>query len=263
MTNPLHTLAASCFCFVTACPGMATIGLQIREGRPVVDGVYVNGQGPYRFLVDTGSTLNHLDRRVAEKIGLQETFHTTLLTSTGGTAASGGSGIEVTLDSVRASGQNFLFAGMEGIEQTWPDVKGVLGQEFLSHFDYLLDMRGRKLEFGQRECGAKATQTAYRMDHGRPVVATSLGWLLVDSGAPRITRFAIKATEANLEMRTATGTVKVGTIFSSLTIADRTFWRGEAIVVPHAAESAIDGMLPVSLFRSIYVSNSEGYIVFE
>jgi hypothetical protein len=31
--------------------------------------------------------------------------------------------------------------------------KGVLGQQFLSHFDYFLDMRGKQLEFGRHDAG--------------------------------------------------------------------------------------------------------------
>lgn len=64
-------------------------------------------------------------------------------------------------------------------------------------------------------------------------------------------------------MRTITGTAQLGTVVSVLRIADYTFWRGDAAAIPHPAESGIDGLLPVSPFRSVYVSNSKGYIVFE
>lgn len=268
MTSSLRTLIlrsrlAACFWLVAAGPTTSAMTVQIRDGRPVADGVYLNGHGPYRFLVDTGCSLNHLDKRVADEIGLGETLHTTLTSSTGAAAVSGGSGIEVALDSARAGNRIFLFAGLDRIQRTWPDVKGILGQDFLSHFDYLIDVRARKLEFGPHEFRGRAIRTAYRIDHGRPVVSTSLGWLVLDSGSPRLMRFGIEATRTTLEMRTLTGTAALGTVTSVLRIANNTFWRGDAIAIPHAAESAVDGMLPVSLFRSVYVSNSGGYIVFE
>ena len=124
-------------------------------------------------------------------------------------------------------------------------------------------MRGKQLEFGQRELGSKVTQAPYRIDHGRPVVSTSLGWLVVDSGIQRVTRFGVKATEAAFEMKTLSGTAQLGTVSSTLTIAVRTFWRGDAMVVPQSPEAGVDGLLPTSLFKSVYVSNSEGYVAFE
>ena len=136
---------------------MAAIGLQIREGWPAVDGVDVYGQGPYKFLVDTGI---HLESSRQESGGEDRTAGDLSHHAPHVDGRHGGFrriGNRSDTRTVRAAGQYFLFAGIEGIEQTWPDVKGVLGQEFLAHFDYLLDMRGRKSEFGQREC-AKAPQ---------------------------------------------------------------------------------------------------------
>ena len=259
----LLQLFAACLVFGAICANLGAMNVQIREGRPVVDGVYVNGHGPYRFLLDTGATLNHLDTKLAKSIGLAETFRTTLTSSAGVIPVSGGAGIEVTLGSARTDQQTFLFAGLDTIQQNWPDVQGILGQDFLSHFDYLLDMRGKQLEFGHREFDVKRVQAPYRIDNGRPVVCTSLGWLVLDSGAHSLTRFGVTASEATLEMRTLSGTVKLGTISSTLTIAGHTFWRGDAVAVPQSAEKSSDGLLPTSLFRSVYVSNSQGYIIFE
>jgi hypothetical protein len=64
-------------------------------------------------------------------------------------------------------------------------------------------------------------------------------------------------------MKTLSGTAQLGTVSSTLTIAVRTFWRGDAMVVPQSPEAGVDGLLPTSLFKSVYVSNSEGYVAFE
>lgn len=47
-----------CSLSVAAGPLYAGVKLQIREGRPIVDGIYVNGHGPYLFLIDTGTNVN-------------------------------------------------------------------------------------------------------------------------------------------------------------------------------------------------------------
>jgi hypothetical protein len=73
----------------------------------------------------------------------------------------------------------------------------------------------------------------------------------------------MQGIEGAFALRTMSGTTQLGTVFSNLTIAGHSFWRGDAMALPQSAEAGTDGLLPTSLFKSIYVSNSGGYIVFE
>jgi hypothetical protein len=263
MSKLLQILTMSGFIFAMNCFSAEAINIQIRDGVPVVDSVYVNGHGPYRFLVDTGATLNHIDLKLAKSIGLSETIHTELTTSVGVIPVSGGTGIEVVLGPARQDRQTFLFAGIDTVQKRWPDVQGMLGQEFLSHFDYFMDMRGKELQFGQHESGGKVVRASYQIDHGRPVISTSLGSLVLDSAALGLIRFGLTPDQITSELRTMSGTKQVGTVFSTLTIEGCSFWRGGATALPKSAEAGVDGLLPVGLFKSVYVSSSEGYVVFE
>jgi hypothetical protein len=164
----------------------------------VVNGVFVNGQGPYRFLVDTATTYNHLDPDLARSIGLKPGFRSQLTSLIGMIEAPGTSGVEVASGPVRAHEQKFLFAGMETVHQLSPDIQGVLGQQFLSAFDYLLDSRARRLEFGPLPPGGHRTQVPFRNLHERPVVSTSLGELAVDSGADSVTCLASACPDRRL-----------------------------------------------------------------
>jgi hypothetical protein len=58
----------------------------------------------------------------------------------------GSDGNQVTLASAKSGDQKFLFTGLEAIHKMDPDVRGVLGQWFLSNFDYLLDLKAKRLE---------------------------------------------------------------------------------------------------------------------
>ncbi len=242
-------------------PAVAAIKIQIVRDRPVMDGVYVNGHGPYQFLIDTGTTLNHLDPKVAQSIGLSPTFRTELLSSTGSTTAVGAGGVHVAVASLQADGQVFLFAGLDLIAQHFPRVQGVLGEEFLSHFDYLLDLKRKEIDFGKREPDTTKLRAAFRTVSGRPVVTTSLGPLVLDSGVTWVTLFGVSAPAATHKMLTFTGSTRVGTVASELVIGGRILWRGDALAIPPSPETEAAGLLPVRLFKTVYVCNSEGYLI--
>jgi hypothetical protein len=246
---------------IAAGPADYSVRIEMREGRPVVDGVYVNGHGPYRFLVDTGATLNQIEPKLAQSIGLTETFQTSLRSSTGVTSTSGSEGHELRVGPITADAQVFLFAGMDAIHQLSFDIQGVLGQVFLSRFDYVLDVRARRMAFGRVEPDGKGTRIAFQLVQGRPLVPTNLGLLVLDSGAHLLVRFGVKAVEATYEMVTVSGRTQLGTVFSTLVIQGRTLWRGDAIAVPQPAEADAAGLLPINLFKTVYVCNSEGYVV--
>src|SRR5215472_1776282 len=87
---------------IASTPLLGGVKLDVRGGRPVVDGVYVNGHGPYRFLVDTGANSNLIEVGLARKIGMVATFQVEFVTSSGKAAVGGKDGNEVALDSVKA-----------------------------------------------------------------------------------------------------------------------------------------------------------------
>jgi hypothetical protein len=253
-----------CFFIIATCPLFAEVKVQLSGGQPIVGGVYVNGRGPYRFLVDTGTNVNMIDAKLARSIGLKATFRTPLTSSTGATSVSGGNGIEVLLDSAKAEAQEFLFLPLETIHDITPDVQGVLGQEFLSRFDYTLDLRGKRLEFGKQD--RNGTRAQFKMINAEPVVSTSLGNLILDSGAGQLVLFGIQPNGGyglKGELRTATGSQQIGLVSGKpLIIEGRKISRGDGVAIPDRTPG-VDGLLPLSLFKAIYFCNSQGYVVFE
>ena len=234
----------------------------VREGRPLVDGVFVNGHGPYRFLIDTGTNMNLIESRLALKIGMKSTFRGDVESATGKTSLKGSDDNVVELGPVRADRQRFQFTSLDMIHEVWPDVRGVLGQAFLRGFDYMIDLRNRRLEFGTQ--ALSGTRSPARTYDGRPAVSTSLGDLVLDSGAARLVLFGIVPDMLELkDMVTVAGTRAVGMVTSKLSIAGRSVWRGDAVAIPEDAEPGIAGLMPLSLFDATYISNSEGYVIFK
>jgi hypothetical protein len=251
-----------CAIALFAGPLSGGVKLTVIEGRPVVDGVYVNGHGPFRFLVDTATTLNHMEPRLGQSIGLTANFRTELTSSVGTILASGRRGTEIVLGAAQADNQTFLFAGMEAVHQLSSGIQGILGQEFLSRFDYRLDLHGKQLEFGHQDGSGKHAQL--RMLDGRAAVSTNLGDLILDSGTAALILFGIKADRGETSyLRTIAGGQIVGMAYSRLLIEGSRMWSGQAVALPNRTEPGVAGLMPVNLFRSVYICNSERYAIFE
>jgi Aspartyl protease len=239
-----------------------SIQLKIITGMPVVDGVFLNGHGPYRFLLDTASQSNQMDSGLARKLGLAATLQLNLETPSGESTVHGGRVSEVTLGPVEASEQEFLFTRFKDLSTLPSDIRGILGQEFLARFDYILDFQHHRLTFG--EPSARGVQTSFRLIFGRMAVPTSLGDLVLDSGTEMLFLFRESTRAASAQVIGASG-ARVGVSFETapeVRIGDHRYRPAKAEYHPvPAAEEA--GLLPANLFHAIFICNSKQYVVFD
>jgi hypothetical protein len=162
-------------------PGNGSIKLITLSGVPVVDGVFLNGHGPYRFVLDTGSGGNMVDMSIAQTLGLIPTFRADLDTVAGIMRVAGSRIAEISLGSATASNQEILFSRLEGPHALSAEINGVLGQEFLAHFDYLLDFANHRLVFGELVPHG-GNRMEFESVDGCPAIETSEGKLVIDSG---------------------------------------------------------------------------------
>jgi hypothetical protein len=244
----------------SAQPAETGTHLRLMGGRPVVDEVYINGQGPLRFLLDTGAATNQFDAALARKLGLEASFQVELATVGGTTRVQGGRVAQVKLGTAEASSQEFLFTTLDAIHTLSASVEGVLGEEFLSRFDYLLDFRNHRLAFGvQAPDGA---HTSFRMIEGIPAIQTSEGELILDSGTDTTVLCRASSAGTGLQIRTASGFSGVSTGNIRLRIGEREIHPSQTAFAPRAAIAA-DGLLPASLFHAVFVSNSGRYSILD
>ena len=111
---PLATLL-SCTCMAQTV--QPVVKLQVIFGLPIVNGVFLNGQGPYRFLLDTGEQSNEMDSNLASTLGLSPTFQTELHTPAGPSRVNGTQVGKVVLGSAEADGQEFLITGPDRLRR--------------------------------------------------------------------------------------------------------------------------------------------------
>jgi hypothetical protein len=243
----------------TPLPG--SLRLAVVGDRPVVNGVYLNGQGPYRFLIDTGAKRNQVDFELARKLGLNPTFRVQMTTAAGTTTSvRAGRLAELTLGPAHAANQEFLFIRLHAVCTLSKDIQGVLGQQFLAHFDYLLDLGGKILSINAPV--PPGDHIPAELIDGRMAIVTSQGRLVFDSGSNTLILFHTgSSSNATTSMRTALGFTSVhagGRV--RVRVADREFEAAHSVILPRPAAKE-DGLLPACVFDSIYVSNSGRYIV--
>jgi hypothetical protein len=128
-----------------------------------------------------------VEASLAGKLGLAPSFQVALDTASGTTRVPGGRVAEVTPRNATAANQEFLFTTMEAVQALSPDIQGVLNQEFLSRFDYLLDFRGRRLVFSATAPDGRRIPA--RVIDGRMAIQTSCGDLVLDSGTQALVLF--------------------------------------------------------------------------
>lgn len=257
----------SSFILTALFPLSAEVPLRIIDGRPVVEQVYLNGSGPYRFLLDTGAQSNQFDVKLASQLGLRPSFRVELATANGSTFAPGLRGVELAVGDRKAADMEVLLTDLAGVRRLSSGIDGVLGQDFLSHFDYRLDFRLRRIFFETAPPESpKSVTLAFTRSNGCPMVETSLGRLVLDSGANQLVLFRASAgNNGAYSVTTAAGisSFAAATSTPALLIAGRRFSAGEAAVLPPSPSRREDGLLPVHLFRSIHVSNSTGRLTLQ
>jgi len=238
----------------------ASVRLAVVQGRPVVDQVRINGRGPYRFLLDTGAQTNQLQAGLVRELGLQASFQVALDTAAGTMRVKGGRVDSLSLGTAVAMNQELLFTSLDEVHALLPEIQGVVGQEFLSNLDYLLDFGNHRLLFDAEP--PDGLRTPIRIIDGRPAIQTSEGWLVLDSGTDTVVLHRAGRGESGL-IRTASGFAAVPTMRGlRITIGDRGFRPALAEFAP-LSPLREDGQLPACLFRAVYLSLSGKYVVLQ
>jgi predicted aspartyl protease len=102
---------------------------------------YINGAGPYDFLLDTGSQVTVIDESLASELNIE----TTTAAAVVGVSLHGKGGKFALVNSVRV-GENAnvesmyaLVVDMKEIQAAGFALRGLIGEDFLAHFDAMID----------------------------------------------------------------------------------------------------------------------------
>jgi hypothetical protein len=127
-------------CAETGCPAnIKAIPLQRGSHHQIVVSVSLNHWGPYDFLLDTGTQMTVIDLSLAADLHL---------TSTGNARVAGmsfqGPALFARLDRLKlgdhvATRQSVLLYNMKNVQGSGFAIRGLLGEDFLSRYDVLID----------------------------------------------------------------------------------------------------------------------------
>lgn len=237
---------------------------------PITTEVYFGDQGPYRFLVDTGSESSMIEPKLAAELKLRPEFRTEIVTLHGGHFVPGTRAGNLKLGRHSLPAVEILFQEMAEAQRLNPSIRGILGANALSCFDFLLSPHDGQMEIVPQRPAGEALP--FDTVNGRMVVKARMGnetlALVLDSGASHIVLFRTPAAMAKTRPITTT----VNTLEGARSTAPTT-WTAELVftdrlrvatlpaAIVERTGMATDGLLPASVFRKVFVDQARREVV--
>jgi predicted aspartyl protease len=240
------------------------------QGGVVVQ-VRLDGKGPFRFLLDTGSSHSAISRRTAAAIAARVVARAPMGSALGGRMLDVAQVRRLEVGPIVAEG---LLPSV--LPDNLPDdVDGVLGQDVLARRRFTIDYRRERIVWSNaRDDGSGHARFAMEPRDGRFVIGVpqkeGLLWLVPDSGAATLLLFddpgrprpSLAAGAGRGVLHTLTARRDVATLtMSELQVGDIRLRDIPAIVVPrpqppHSGGPAHDGpphdgLLPLHLFERV------------
>ena len=256
------------------------IKFRLRDRYLIIVQATVNGSGPFSFLLDTGSTHTVIDPGLARQLQAQIIGEASLTTVSGVHMDRLARLKEIRVGNSVVSELGAVIDTMDQVKLKVSGVRGVLGEDFLSQFDLLLDYKKRELRFDQ---GAPEGERCHIETMGHYRGQTTTNRLLIqaefmdvsggkvqlqlDTGARMPELFPVRndafpvqpwagsmgfSSGPNGTSIHAHSTIRIGTT----TVRDLDVIRSRRGVAFDAV-----GLLPASIFDRIYISHTGGFVV--
>ncbi len=257
-----------------------TIGFRLRDGYLMVVQAMVNGAGPFSFLLDTGTTRTVIDPDLALQLqtpAVGEVPVTTVLHYRQDRLVQLQ---DMRIGEASVSGLGAIVDKLVRQKLLAPGIRGVLGEDFLSRFDLLIDYKKRSIQFGAPPpVGERCRFETIGQYHGAPTtnrvlidvefieVSGSKVQLQLDTGAKTPELFPVSHDSRPSQpwggsMATSSGAN--GTVVHSnvtLRIGATTVPGLDVLQSRSAVAFDAVGLLPAAIFRRIYISHSGGFVV--
>lgn len=174
----------------------------------ILNDVFLNGDGPFRMMVDTGNASSIIRPEVTRRLKSRPVFAVEQATVAGISISP-----VVMLNEVRAAGVIDRTVEAMVADTPLPGVDGVLGGSWLIRHDYLLDYKHRRIVVdGAPLVGGIRTNLRSidgRFADGRPIIVTEVDGqqreMVLDSGASTVVLFVPRPVRGALALLTNSG----------------------------------------------------------
>ncbi|HEY6414052.1 MAG TPA: retropepsin-like aspartic protease [Edaphobacter sp.] len=278
------------------CPGnVAILRFRLVQSSQIVVPIVINHAGSYDFLVDTGSEITIVDPALAAKLQLKIE----------GTTGFVGVGFHTHpsfahLDTLEAGSHAVanplvIVQDLEHLQTVDPQIRGILGGNFLGHFDVLIDnahsllclddakvmqpeVKGKHVALvtpPHPDDGVLSTEPLIISVHLSGIAARPLLQLLdsgtnvpllYDAGKEIAGGFAV---HAQIRDRGSDGVERVFAVLppQEMKIGGLTLHQISFVMLADAGKDVpkveVDGLLPTALFRRVYISYADRFVILE
>jgi len=256
------------------------VKFQLRDKYLIIIPAMDNGAGPFNFLLDTGTTRTVIDPALVRQLQAPVVGESSLTTVSAVRQDHLVQLREVRVGLASVSGLGAVVDKLDEEKLLAPGIRGMLGEDFLSIFDILIDYQKRVLRFDEpAPAGERCRLDTMGKYHGLPTsnrllieaefMDTNGGkvQLQLDTGAKTPELFpagddAFSSHSWGDSMAFSSGPNGT-TIRTRVTIKIGSTLVRDLDVVQSRHGIAFDavGLLPASIFHRIYISHSGGFVV--
>jgi hypothetical protein len=256
------------------------VQFHLRDKYLIVVDASVNGAGPFEFLVDTGTTRTVIDPELARQLQAPVIGEVSL---TGILRVRKDELVrleDVSLGSASSSGLGVVVDKLARQKTLAPGIRGVLGEDFLSRFDFLIDYKQHRLRFG----GPIPTGERCRFEtNGQHQGSPTINRLLIlteftDAGGTKVllqldtgARFPelFPAGHDSLSSPRWGGTMAISDGADEVILESNasikigsTVVRGLDVVQSRRSLTFdAAGLLPAAIFHTVYISHAGGFVI--
>jgi hypothetical protein len=278
------------------CPGnIPSVAPRFVQRALVVIPVKINHAGPFDFMMDTGSQITVIDPSLASQLDLKPQARVGLVSVANYAQSSLAVPDSLEADSHVVAKPLAIIQDLGQIRAADPRIRGVLGENFLAHFDLLIDYREKLLCLDETKAMGKTMRgeriplvTPQHPENELPfterlVISVHLSdtgnrpiLLQPDSGSdgpilypgskekdlPLLARATLQGGDASNAQRAFAVLPPQDMRIGNRTLSGISFVTPVSVGknVPRPVE---DGLLPTVLFQRVYISYADHYAVFD
>lgn len=128
------------------------VKFRLNSNHLIIIAVFVNGQGPYDFMLDTGANTTLIRSDFAKKLRVTATTYTALNTVSGSQFLYRTRIDTIAVSSHQVKHLEVMITDPQKIRVFDARIQGILGQDFLTQFhNIVLDYRNHRIEFEGNE----------------------------------------------------------------------------------------------------------------